>query len=65
MRKCTAVLREEDGGYVAECPEVGTVSQGDTKEEAFENLKAATELYLDEIADPDHQAATVFDFELA
>lgn len=46
----TAVVREEDGGYVAECPEVGTVSQGDTLYEALDNLKAATELYLDTAA---------------
>ena len=34
--------------YIAECPEVGTVSQGDTIEEALKNLKEATELYLEE-----------------
>ena len=34
--------------YVAECPEVGTVSQGYTIEEAIANLKEATELYLEE-----------------
>jgi len=34
--------------YVSECPEVGTVSQGATVEEALANLKEATELYLEE-----------------
>jgi len=34
--------------YVAECPQVGTVSQGETIEQALENLKEATELYLEE-----------------
>ncbi|MEK9137464.1 MAG: type II toxin-antitoxin system HicB family antitoxin [Bacteroidota bacterium] len=34
--------------YVAECPEVGTVSQGYTVEDAVANLKEATELYLEE-----------------
>jgi predicted RNase H-like HicB family nuclease len=34
--------------YIAKCPEVGTVSQGYTIEEALENLKEATELYLEE-----------------
>ena len=34
--------------YVAECPEVGTASQGATIEKAIENLKEATELYLEE-----------------
>ncbi|MGF1478428.1 MAG: type II toxin-antitoxin system HicB family antitoxin, partial [Cyanophyceae cyanobacterium] len=33
---------------VAECPEVGTASQGETVEEAIFNLKEATELYLEE-----------------
>lgn len=47
-RTFTAVLHKEDGLYVAECPEVGTVSQGYTIEEAIANLKEATELYLEE-----------------
>ncbi len=34
--------------YVAECPEVGTFSQGRTIEQAVNNLKEATELYLEE-----------------
>jgi predicted RNase H-like HicB family nuclease len=33
---------------VAECPEVGTASQGTTIAEAISNLKEATELYLEE-----------------
>ena len=44
----TAVLHKEDDLYVAECPGVGTVSQGYTIEEAIANLKEATELYLEE-----------------
>jgi predicted RNase H-like HicB family nuclease len=44
----TAVLHSEDDLYVAECPEVGTVSQGHTIEEAVTNLREATELYLEE-----------------
>jgi predicted RNase H-like HicB family nuclease len=44
----TAVLHQEDDLYVAECPEVGTISQGRTIEEAVTNLKEATELYLQE-----------------
>ncbi len=44
----TAVIHKEDDLYVAECPEVGTVSQGPTIEEAISNLKEATELYLEE-----------------
>jgi predicted RNase H-like HicB family nuclease len=44
----SAVLHKEEDLYVAECPEVGTVSQGYTIEEAVANLKEATELYLEE-----------------
>ena len=47
MKTLTALLHKEDT-YVAECPEVGTVSQGKTIEEVLENLKEATELYLEE-----------------
>ena len=48
----SAVLHQEDDLYVAECPEVGTVSQGYTIEEAMANLKEATELYLEEFPLP-------------
>lgn len=48
VRTFSAVLHKEDDLYVAECPEVGTVSQGVTIEEAVANLKEATELYLEE-----------------
>ena len=44
----TAVIHKEEDIYVAECPEVGTVSQGYTIEDAVANLKEATELYLEE-----------------
>ncbi|MDD4888881.1 MAG: type II toxin-antitoxin system HicB family antitoxin [Phycisphaerae bacterium] len=47
-RTLTAVVHREGEWWVAECPEVGTVSQGQTVEEAIENLKEATELYLEE-----------------
>jgi predicted RNase H-like HicB family nuclease len=48
VRVLTAIIRKEEDIYVAECPEVGTVSQGYTIEEAIANLKEATELYLEE-----------------
>ena len=49
----SAVIHKEDRMFVAECPEVGTVSQGKTIEEAIKNLKEATELYLEEFATPE------------
>ena len=42
------VLHKEGNLYVAECPRVGTVSQGESVESAVDNLKEATELYLEE-----------------
>ncbi len=45
----TAVLTPaEEGGFVAMNPETGTTTQGETVEEAIENLKEATALYLKE-----------------
>lgn len=44
----TAIIHKEEDMYVAECPEVGTVDQGETIEEAIANLKEATRLYLEE-----------------
>lgn len=46
----SAVIHREEDMYVAECTEVGTVSQGKTLDEALLNLKEATELYLEEFA---------------
>ena len=50
VRTFTAVVHKEENLYVAECPEVGTVSQGTSFEEAVANLKEATELYLEEFS---------------
>lgn len=59
----TAVIHREESLYVAECPEVGTVSQGRSIEEAIENLKEATELYLEEfpITMVEHPIMTTFE----
>ncbi len=48
MQTFTAVVHKEGKLYVAECPEVGTASQGNSIEEAIGNLQEATELYLEE-----------------
>lgn len=50
MKTFTAIINKEENLYVAECPEIGTASQGETVEEAISNLKEATELYLEEFA---------------
>ena len=51
-RTFTVLIHKEDDWYVADCPEVGMVSQGKTVEEAVANLKEATELYLKEFSMP-------------
>ncbi|MBM4457739.1 MAG: type II toxin-antitoxin system HicB family antitoxin [Chloroflexi bacterium] len=61
----TAVLHKEEDLYVAECPEVGTVSQGYTVEEAVANLKEATELYLEEFPLPEVTRPLLTTFEVA
>ncbi len=48
QRTFTAILHREGELYVAECPEVGTASQGSSLDEALANLKEATELFLEE-----------------
>ena len=62
-RTFTAVLYKEEDLYVAECPEVGTVSQGYTIEEALANLKEATELYLEEFPLPEISRPVMTTFE--
>jgi predicted RNase H-like HicB family nuclease len=40
--------RDEDGVWIVECPSIpGCVSQGETKEEALENIKEAINLCLE------------------
>lgn len=48
MHTFAAVIYKEDKFYVAHCPETGTASQGESIEEAVQNLREATELYLEE-----------------
>ncbi len=59
----TAVIHKEEEWFVAECPEVGTASQGMTVEEAIANLKEATEVYLEEFPQhgPSHPILTTFE----
>lgn len=45
----TAILTHaEEGGFVALNPETGTTTQGETLDEALDNLREATTLYLSE-----------------
>lgn len=61
----TAILHKEKDMYVAECPEVGTFSQGKTIEDAISNLKEATELYLEEFPLETDIKSIITTFEVA
>lgn len=52
-RSFTVIVYREDDMYVAECPEIGTVDQGETIELAIANLREATRLYLEEFSLPE------------
>jgi len=61
----SAIVHREEEIYVAECPEVGTVSQGYSIDEAVDNLKESTELYLEEFPLVKHLKTYMTSFELA
>ena len=46
-KQLTAIIEREGDGYVALCPELDIASQGDTIEQARENLKEALELFFE------------------
>jgi predicted RNase H-like HicB family nuclease len=54
-RTFTAAIHREGDGYVALCPEFDVASQGDTVEQARDNLREAVELFL-ETASPNEVA---------
>ena len=60
----TAVVHQENDLFVADCPEVGTVSQGRTLDEAIANLKEATELHLEEFPLPEASIPMLTSFEV-
>ncbi len=65
MRTFTAIIHKEEDMYVAKCPEIGTTSQGSTIEEAVDNLKQATELYLEEFSLAETKSPILTTFEVA
>jgi predicted RNase H-like HicB family nuclease len=50
--KLTAIIEREGHGYVSLCPELDVASQGDTVEQARDNLREALELFF-ETASPE------------
>jgi predicted RNase H-like HicB family nuclease len=46
-RQLTAIIEREGDGYVSLCPELDIASQGDSVEEARDNLREALELFFE------------------
>jgi predicted RNase H-like HicB family nuclease len=69
-KQLTAIIEREGGGYVSLCPELDIASQGDTIEQARDNLREALELFFesaspDEIAQRLHEEVFVTRVEVA
>ena len=47
MRQLTAIITKEGDGYSSLCPELDIASQGDTVQEARDNLREALELFFE------------------
>ena len=61
----SAVIHRRGGAWLARCPEVGTMSQGATYEEALIGLKRITAEYLASFAPPeDYERAVLVPFEV-
>ncbi|MBI3032770.1 type II toxin-antitoxin system HicB family antitoxin [Candidatus Woesearchaeota archaeon] len=65
METFTAIIQKDEDMYIAKCAEIGTVSQGNTIEEAIDNLKEATELYLEEFPLKEKSHPILATFEVA
>lgn len=52
-------------GFVALNPEIGTTTQGESLDESLNNLREATELYLEEFSLPDTNKSLLTTFEVA
>jgi len=47
QNQLTAIIEREGKGYVSLCPQLDIASQGDTIQEARENLREALELFFE------------------
>lgn len=70
QKQLTAIIEREGDGYVSLCPELDIASQGDTIEDARDNLREALELFFesaspDEIAQRLHEEVFVTRVEIA
>lgn len=49
MQLTAVLMHADEGGFVALNPETGATTQGDTLDEAIQNLQEATGLYLEDV----------------
>ena len=62
MQLTAVLMHADEGGFVALNPETGTTTQGETVDEAVDNLREATALYLEEFGLTPHEAPLVTTF---
>jgi predicted RNase H-like HicB family nuclease len=55
-KQLTAIIEREGNGYVSLCPELDIASQGDTIEDARNNLREAVELFFETASPNEIQA---------
>ncbi len=61
-----AIIERDDNGYYAYVPELkGCFSQGDTFEEALQNIREAAELYLETMNDAERTSLGLKSFFIA
>lgn len=70
IQRVTAVIERQGDGYVALCTELDIASQGNTIEEARDNLREALELFMEtaspeEIAERFHSEVYVTGLDVA
>ena len=70
QKQLTAIIEREGSGYVSLCPQLDIASQGETIQEARENLREALELFFEaaspsEIQERLHQEIYITQLEIA
>jgi predicted RNase H-like HicB family nuclease len=61
----TALIERGETHYVATCPELGVVSQGETREEAKHNLQEALDLFFEVAPEEEIQRRLKTDFQVS
>ena len=47
LRRLTAIIQSEGNGFIALCPELDIASEGDSVQDARDNLREALELFFE------------------